>query len=378
MRRFIIVAVALFLSFYGCGGDNPVEDSGIQTQTDDLISPTIIFPQVLSIDVRQGEQISEFRPITVKFNKEMVYVDIRVDGAEGIVALNGDIAIWTPSLKTVSPGSHLVHIMGIDKSGQQLVGFEPIVLINNPFIINPWEVISKAAIADLWFPGNIGSKWTYEEAGEKMVFSTSIVELNGKSYKAVLNSLFPGEISGLPLYVFREMDSKIFGYAEKDKKQTEEALEDLLKQSLIFGKNHAPLIEAGFSENDIQNVQVKHESMDEWLILDKNNLIPGGHWLVTKTHTSGWIKGHKVGDRIQGIRASVVGVGFAKEFGISNQAFCNLPIAYVEYKVVDEDLQGNPMNSYFLFGTCVSPDVGMVSFIGKGWKTELLEYNIEK
>jgi hypothetical protein len=337
-------------------------------------------PQVLSIGIHQGEEISELRPITVKFNDEMAHVEIMIDGPngpKGIVTLNGDTAIWTPSSNALSQGPHTIFVTGINKSGQQLVGFNPIVFVHP--IQNPWEAISKAAVADLWFPGNIGSKWVYGTAGEKMVLSVSpasLVELNGKSYKAIMNASFPGEISGLPLYVFRIADSKILGYAEEDKKQVEAVLEDEFRSKLRGGL-HDQLIDAGFTESDIQNIQIKHESMDEWVILDKQGLVPGGSWVVRRTHTSAWIKGQKITDRIQGIRAFVVGVGFAKEFG--NQAFGDLPVAYVEYKVVDEDLQGNPKNSYFLFGLCISPGVGMMSNTGtKGAKTELQEYNIEK
>jgi hypothetical protein len=57
----------------------------------------------------------------------------------------------------------------------------------------------------------------------------------------------------------------------------------------------------------------------------------------------------------------------------------DLPIAIIEYNVVDEDLQGNTKNSYFLFGISVSPGIGMVSFTGTNdSKTELLEYDIKK
>jgi hypothetical protein len=362
LRIKALLLICCIVTLFACGKDNP-------------ISPMVISPQVLIVDVSQGEQIAELRPITVKFNKEMAHVEIMIDGPDGpkgTVALKGDTAVWTPSSSTISPGSHTIFVTGTDKSGQQLINFNPIMFFNNKLpVINPWDAISKATVADLWFPGSVGSKWVYNN----VTFLLSKIELNGKPYMAVRNAASPNELSKNPLFVFRVNASQILGYADDDKKQTQAALEDELKNSLARDDVHKQLIAEGYTENEIQNARIEHESTDEWVILEKQNLTPNANWLVTRTHVSAWIRDQKVADRIQSIRAFVTDITIAK---ISvNQVLSDLPIANIEYNVVDEDLQGNTKNSYFLFGISVSPGIGMVLYTDGG-NIKLLEYDIKK
>jgi hypothetical protein len=369
LKKKLFLLILVVVSFLGCGKDNPAVPEMNLTDPNPL--------RMKSISIKEKEDIEEFKQITVIFSEEMANVDIKVINIKGTTALDGDKAVWTPT-DEVALGSYLIIITGTSKSGKHIalgpIGFE---LVFTPKLPDPWEAISKAMAADLWFPGKIGSQWIYKTAagGQENFKLSDKIEKNGKTYQLVsvsnaANKLLSDGTSS-PLTIFRVDGDQVLDFAESDTKKVEESLEQELRDALARDDVRKQL---GLKESDIANVQIKHESMSDWVIIDKANLKKGGTWRVARTHTSAWIEDQKVMERIQAMTARVVEISY-----FNSGSLRDLPVVSIEYRIVDEDQDGKELNSDFLYKISVSPGVGMVLFVGtKGGREELVQYNVVK
>lgn len=367
MKLFSLIFIAV--SFFACGKDNPAVPEM------DLTDPNPL--RMKSISITEKENIEEFKQITVIFSEEMAKVDIEVINIKGTIAIDGNKAVWTPT-DELALGYYLIIITGTSKSGKHLaIGPIRFELVFTPKLPDPGEAISKAMAVDLWFPGKIGSQWTYKTAtGKQEIFKLSDkIEKNGKTYQLVsvadaANKLLSDGTSS-PLTIFRADNDQVLGFAESDTKKVEESLEQELMGALSREDVRKQL---GLKESDIANAQIKHESMNDWVIIDKANLKKGGTWRVARTHTSAWIKDQKVMERIQAMTARVVEISY-----FNSGSLHDLPVVTIEYRIVDEDQEGKVLDSDFLYKISVSPDVGMVLFVGtKGGREELVQYNVVK
>jgi hypothetical protein len=368
VKLFLLIFIAV--SFLACGKDNPAGSEK------DTTNPYPLY--VKSMSITGKEKVDKIEPITVMFSEEMASVEIKVGNIKGITTLNGDKAVWIPMINNASPGSYLISITGTSKSGKNLT-FVPVEfeVVSIPKLPDPWEAISKAMPVDLWFPGKNGSQWVYKtSSGGQEIFKLSDkIEKNGKTYQLVSVSDVSNKLlsdgTSSPFTIFRVDGDRILGFAESDNKKVEKSLEQELRDALARDDLHDQL---GLKEGDIANVQTKHESMDDWVIIDKANLKKGGTWCVARTYMSAWMGEQKILERIQAKTARVVDVSY-----FNNESLHDLPVVSIEYYVVDEDQEGNVRNSYFLDRMSVSPGVGMVLFVGtQGSREELVGYNVVK
>ena len=367
MILFSLIFIAV--SFFACGKDDPAGPE------EDTTNPYPLSVRFMSITPK--ERVDKVEPITVIFSEEMSKVEIKVGDIKGTTTLNGYTAVWTPENDAPS-GSYSISITGTSKSGKELT-YTPIEfeVVFTPKLPDPWEAISKAMAADLWFPGKIGSQWNYKTAtGKQEIFKLSDkIEKDGNTYQLVsvsdaTNKLLSDGTSS-PLTIFRVDGDQVLGFAESDTKKVEKSLEQEIRDALAREDVRKQL---GLEESDIANVQIKHESMSDWVIVDKANLKKGGTWRVARTHTSAWIEDQQVIERIQAMTARVVEISY-----FDSGSLHDLPVVSIEYDIVDEDQEGNVLNSYFLYRISVSPGVGMVLFVGtKGSREELVQYNVIK
>ena len=76
-------------------------------------------PEIVSINISEGQRIVGNETIIVEFSKEMESVSIEVSGALGATSLTGKTAEWTPSMD-ISLGTHTLIITGTDETGYDL------------------------------------------------------------------------------------------------------------------------------------------------------------------------------------------------------------------------------------------------------------------
>lgn len=332
--KFFAISLLLFsvFLFISCG-----EEKEEEKRAEDATPPELV-----SIDIADGEEIPSGRSITAIFSEEMSWVNIVVAGATGKTILDstGKIAVWVPS-GNIAPGDHKITISGQDKAGNNIKNYKPI-----SFQVTSKLNGKKIQAIDFWFPGDINSQWVYNIPGGDQVTNkvSKYLNIGGKTYKVVEESdLFlgiiekPASSNPDPFLTFRESDSnQVLGYGVAGNKVFEGMFIDMLK-------------EIGFDE---KSVKVSHK-YSEWILLDRPEM--SYKWTIMQMTT----KISLPDITINGI-FEIKGYISQKEKLITEAG--EFETYVVEYTAIDEvegDKAVEPVINLWL-----SPDVGLIKMEG--------------
>jgi len=213
---------------------------------------------------------------------------------------------------------------------------------------------AKAEVADYYFPGKIGSQWTFELSGMPNVIYTLTAnrEHGGQTYHVVSETLpLLGGLDNDPFLVFRIDKNQVLGFA----KQANQVLADAFIQGLKEGGG-----------GQIEG-KVLFDSGDEWILLNQEPE-PGNEWDFAKWTVKIWDKRNPINE-IKGVihyRAAVKKLEKIGKF----QAMA------VEYEMIAE-FPKMPKLQQELLTLWISRRIGIIQMeLPNGAKAQLTEFNV--
>ena len=146
--------------------------------------------------------------------------------------------------------------------------------------------LAFAEVADYYFPGEVGSQWTFDIPGMPDVIYTrkTDLQLSGRTYH-IVSETFPllGGLSNDPFLAFRISQNQVLGFAKKANQMLADAFIQGLKEGgggIIEGK-------------------IRFDSGDEWVLLNQEPE-PGNEWNFAKWTVTIWDK-RNPGNKIKGV-----------------------------------------------------------------------------
>lgn len=240
-------------------------------------------------------------------------------------------------------------------------------------ITNLWIVDGTHAVSadELWYPGGIGSSWTYQTNAGYVITATvgDAVMLNGIRYKTVKES---SELVGAwgdeniidPFLTFRaDGQNKIVGYGTD--------MYEKIRDNVVDA-----LIESGIDRNQIRVSFLNKE----WVLLDANK--PNGTWTVMRIKTTVDMADWGLEDMIE-IRELLCRMGALTPITITmkdGQKEFQAYELYYTYSWSIEGPFGDDQDINEIYSLFVVPEIGVIRIARKATDPQkaidLLEYMI--